>query len=62
MVFAGLGWLTFLSPPLVRALYPYIIVPGFLGETSLTLWLLVAGVNVERWQEEFHRSRLTEGV
>jgi Domain of unknown function (DUF4386) len=58
MTFAGLGWLSFLSPPLVKALYPYIIVPGFLGETSLTLWLLFAGVNVERWNEQFQRSRM----
>jgi MFS family permease len=57
MVSAGLGWLTLslaslLSPPLVRSLFPYILVPGFLGEASLTLWLLVSGVNVLRWQEQ----------
>lgn len=52
MVVAGLGWLTFLSPPLAGSLYPYITVPGFLGEASLTVWLLVAGVNVQRWNEQ----------
>lgn len=56
MVFAGLGWLTscfanLLSPPLARALSIYIMLPGMLGEASLTLWLLVKGVNVERWKD-----------
>lgn len=52
MVFAGLGWLTFLSPPLANYLSPYIFLPGLLGEGALTLWLLVMGVNVQRWKEQ----------
>jgi hypothetical protein len=52
MVCAGLGWLTFLVPPLAHRLYPYILVPGIVGEGALTLWLLVAGVNVRRWKEQ----------
>jgi len=51
MAIAGLGWLTFLSPALTHALSPYILAAG-LGEVSLTLWLLVAGVNAERWKEQ----------
>ena len=51
MAIAGLGWLTFLSPALTHALSPYILTAG-LGEVSLTLWLLVAGVNAERWKEQ----------
>jgi hypothetical protein len=52
MVVAGLGWLTFLSPPIARSLSPYIMLPGALGELSLTLWLLVKGVNVQRWEQQ----------
>ncbi len=52
MAFAGLGWLTFLSPPLANHLFPYNLAPGALGEGLLTLWLLVMGVNVQRWKEE----------
>jgi hypothetical protein len=52
MAFAGLGWLTFLSPPLAKYLYPYILAPGIIGEGALTLWLLVIGVNVPRWVEQ----------
>ncbi|HEY6331214.1 MAG TPA: DUF4386 domain-containing protein [Blastocatellia bacterium] len=50
MMFGGLCWLTFLFPPLASALSPYIRIPGIIGEGSLTLWLLVMGVNVQRWQ------------
>jgi hypothetical protein len=52
MVFAGLGWLTFLSPPLATSLAPYNMMPGGIGELSLTLWLLFRGVNVQRWKEQ----------
>jgi hypothetical protein len=45
MVLAGLGWLTFLSPPLANYLSRYIQVFGFLAEVSLMLWLLVMGVD-----------------
>ena len=52
MALAGLGWLTFLAPPLANALSPYVLVLGFLAELSLMLWLLVKGVNVQRWKQQ----------
>jgi hypothetical protein len=52
MAIAGLDWLTFLSPPLAKYLSPYIVALGLLGEGSLCLWLLVIGVNVQRWKEQ----------
>ena len=52
MSLAGLGYLTYLSPELAYSLYPYNVVPGGLGEGLLTLWLLVFGVNGERWQNQ----------
>src|SRR5215470_2113559 len=51
MALGGLSWLTFLSPLLAKVLDPYNLAPGILGEGALTVWLLVAGVNVERWKE-----------
>ncbi|MEO8136416.1 MAG: DUF4386 domain-containing protein [Betaproteobacteria bacterium] len=56
MTFGGLGWLTMsfanlLSPPLGRSLDPYILAPGAIGEITLSLWLLLMGVNVQRWKE-----------
>ena len=48
MALAGLGWLTFIAPTLAHALDPYIRMPGVIGEFSLTVWLLVKGVNIQR--------------
>ena len=52
MAFAGLGWLTYLSNPLVSHLAPYNMASGLLGEGSVFLWLLVMGVNDQRWKEQ----------
>ena len=46
---AGVGWLTFLIPPLASFLLTYIEVLGFVAEASLMLWLIVKGVNAQRW-------------
>ncbi len=58
MAFGGLGWLTFLSPPLANYLSPYNLAPGMFGEGALTLWLLVVGVNVPKWQAQANASRV----
>jgi len=52
---AGLGGLTFLAPTLGSYLFRYLIVVGLLAEVSLTLWLLVKGVNEDRWKEQASR-------
>jgi len=52
MMVAGLGWLTFLSPPLANLLSPWNMAPGILGEALLTLWLLAMGVSDQRWKEQ----------
>ena len=52
MAFAGLGWLTYLSTPLANYLSPYNLASALLGEGSVMLWLLVMGVNVQRWKEQ----------
>ncbi len=53
MVIAGLCYLTnsftlFLAPSLASRLFPYILMPCLLAELSLSLWLLVKGIRVER--------------
>jgi hypothetical protein len=53
MAIAGLTYQAFLSPPLANYLFPYVLAPaGALGELSLMLWLLVMGVNTQRWKEQ----------
>ena len=49
---AGVGYLTFLAPPLHSALSLYTGVLATLAELALLLWLLVRGVNAERWKEQ----------
>ena len=51
MVCAGLGWLIYMSP-LANHLTTYLKILGFLAEASLMLWLIVKGVNVQRWKEQ----------
>ncbi len=55
MAVAGLCYLTnsfadFLFPAL--ALSPYILLPSFLAELALCLWLIVIGVNTEKWKAQ----------
>jgi hypothetical protein len=52
MAIAGLCWLTFLSPPLASYLSPYILASALLLEGLAMLWLLVIGVNDQRWKEQ----------
>jgi uncharacterized protein DUF4386 len=58
MVIDGLGYLTFslatfLSPPFAARLYPVLpFMTALLGEGALMLWLVVKGVNAERWQDQ----------
>jgi hypothetical protein len=57
MVLAGLSYVLFLSPPLARSLQPYILVFPSVGQISLTLCLLVIGVNVPKWEEKASAGR-----
>ena len=57
MAIAGLCYLTFsfanvLSPALGALLFTYLMPLALPGELSLTLWLLVIGVNVQRWKDQ----------
>src|SRR5271169_311027 len=45
MAIGGLGWLTYLSPPLANHPSPYNLALGLFGQESVMLWLLVMGLN-----------------
>ena len=52
MAIGGLSWLTFASPALAKSLAPFNFAPGIIAEGALTAWLLVKGVNEQRWKEQ----------
>ena len=52
MAFAGLNWLTFLLASLANYVSRYNLACGLIGEASVFLWLLVMGVNIQRWEEQ----------
>jgi hypothetical protein len=62
MLVAGVGWLTFLLPAVAQSLAPFNMIPGALGEVSLALWLLIKGVNVQRWQEQAVNNSQQESI
>jgi hypothetical protein len=39
-----------LAPPLAKALFPAVLVPAFVGELALALWLLVRGIDAAAWR------------
>ncbi len=49
---AGLALLTFLSPDLGHRMFPLVEVLGLLGAGPQILWLLVFGVNEQRWRDQ----------
>jgi hypothetical protein len=54
MQIAGWSYLTnsfalLLAPDFANRIFPAVLVPAFVGEVSLCLWLIVKGVNVEKW-------------
>ena len=53
---AGLRYLAnsfalLLAPSFAASIFPAILMPAFIGELALCLWLVVKGVNLERWQQ-----------
>ncbi len=52
LVIDGLGWMLYLLPPLAQQLFPLIAVAAGLAEFPLEIWLIVMGVNNERWKQQ----------
>jgi len=58
LMVAGLGWLTFLWPPLATSLSAFVLPLGALAELLLMLWLLIKGVNASTWREAAGAGRI----
>ena len=55
-IVSGLGWLVYLSPALGSALFYYLIALAMLGVLLTSGWLLVRGVDEQRWREQAQAS------
>jgi len=52
LAISGLGWVIYLYPPLAHRLWHIIDAASALGEIPVELWLIVMGVNTQRWNEQ----------
>jgi uncharacterized protein DUF4386 len=55
-VVAGFGWLLYLYEPLALRLESWIVGTGVIGALAMVLWLLVKGVDEQRWNEQAGRT------
>lgn len=47
------GFVLILYPPATKYVFPIVFVPVFIAETSLSIWLLVKGVDEEKWKAKY---------
>lgn len=55
LVVAGLGYLFnsfagIMAPPLAASAFPWTVLPGFVAELALCLWLLLKGIDTAKWK------------
>jgi hypothetical protein len=41
-----------LVPTFARLIFPAVLIPAFIGESSLCLWLLLKGVDLPEWRRQ----------
>jgi hypothetical protein len=64
IMIAGIGYIAngfaqILFPSIGGIVFMAIILPVFIGETTLSLWLLIKGVDIDKWNASVERSRLS---
>ena len=65
MEVAGVGYVTnsfvlILYPAIASKVFLVVVLPIFLSELSLSLWLLIKGVNIEKWNGRIRMNRAHE--
>jgi hypothetical protein len=61
LMVSGLVWLAFLFPPFATKYFSWILASAA-GEALFALWLLVKGVDAERWQQQAAAARIAEPI
>jgi uncharacterized protein DUF4386 len=46
------------APAFADRLFPLVLIPSFIGELSLCLWLIKKGVNVEKWDKKVNAGKV----
>lgn len=54
----GAGWLSFIYLPLGNQLFLYVLPIALLGSGLLIFWLVIKGVNLEKWEKQLAESAL----
>jgi hypothetical protein len=67
LIIASLCYLTnsfalFLAPAFEAMIFPSVLLPAFIAELSLCLWLIVKGVNVRKWEEKANHPARSQSV
>lgn len=62
LVLDGIGWMTYLVPPFATSIFTVIAITAGVAEFSLLLWMLVFGVNNERWHQQASRANAVMSV
>lgn len=57
LAIAGLGWMTYLAPPLASRVFLFVAVASALGEVPLEFWLIVKGVRSAAPRGEWRAGR-----
>ena len=58
----GVGWMMFVYPPLGSSLFTFIAIAAGLAEIPLQLWLLIMGVNPQRWNDQAAAAGITSSA
>jgi Domain of unknown function (DUF4386) len=67
LAIGGMGYIANITATAIPAaigarLFPYVLLPAGIAETVLTLWLIIVGLDVSRWQAQAGRAGLAAGV
>lgn len=55
--YSASSFLLILAPAIGRKYYFFVAAPALVGELSLSLWLLIKGVNMEKWNKSIRKNQ-----